>query len=172
MDLIIHPERFAQNIVMSLTQPLFQGGRLRAQIRQSLIRNQIQVDSFVASALQAFREVESALNRDRSLGAQQQYLEVELDQANLAETQANRDFTEGIITIIQVLEAQRRAVSARNAMISLKNQRLQNRISLHLALGGDFFTMSDLPAADEPEQPSEERIVLLSVMNEPSPANL
>ncbi len=171
-DLIVRPERIAQNIAASLSQPLFQGGRLRAQVRQSLIRNQIQVDSFVASALQAFREVESALNRDRSLAAQQQYLEVELSQANLAETQASRDFTEGIITIIQVLEAQRRAVNARNAMISLKNQRLQNRINLHLALGGDFFTRSDASAAADQERESEERVALQSVQRESGSANL
>ncbi len=35
---------------------------------------------------------------------------------------------------------QRRAVASRRAMIFLKNQRLQNRIDLHLALGGDFKT--------------------------------
>ena len=37
-----------------------------------------------------------------------------------------------------LLEAQRRAVNARTDMISLRNQRLQNRVDLHLALGGDF----------------------------------
>jgi outer membrane protein TolC len=39
-----------------------------------------------------------------------------------------------------VLEAQRRANNARASMIRLRNQRLQNRIDLHLALGGDFQT--------------------------------
>ncbi len=139
-DLIADPTRIARNLTANLSQPIFQGGRLQAQARQAKIRNQIQVESFVATALQAFREVESALARDRSLAAQEAFLKVELEQADLAETQANREFSEGLVTIIQVLEAQRRAVNARNAMISLKNQRLQNRINLHLALGGDFTT--------------------------------
>lgn len=39
-----------------------------------------------------------------------------------------------------MLEAQRRANNARASMIRLRNQRLQNRIDLHLALGGDFHT--------------------------------
>jgi outer membrane protein TolC len=42
--------------------------------------------------------------------------------------------------ILSVLEAQRRANNARAGMIRLRNQRLQNRIDLHLALGGDFQT--------------------------------
>ena len=45
-----------------------------------------------------------------------------------------------IVQILSVLEAQRRAVQARNSMIALRNQRLQNRVDLHLALGGDFKT--------------------------------
>ena len=139
-DLIADPTRIARNLAASLSQPVFQGGRLQSQIRQAKIRNQIQVEFFVDTALQAFREVESTLARDRSLAAQESFLKVELEQADLAETQANREFSEGLVTIIQVLEAQRRAVNARNAMISLKNQRLQNRINLHLALGGDFIT--------------------------------
>jgi len=42
--------------------------------------------------------------------------------------------------ILSVLEAQRRANNARAAIIRLRNQRLQNRFDLHLALGGDFRT--------------------------------
>jgi len=64
-----------------------------------------------------------------------------LEQAVLAERQAERDYAEGINpNILSVLEAQRRANNARASMIRLRNQRLQNRINLHLALGGDFHT--------------------------------
>jgi hypothetical protein len=44
------------------------------------------------------------------------------------------------VGILSVLEAQRRASNARSSMISLRNGRIQNRIDLHLALGGDFET--------------------------------
>jgi outer membrane protein TolC len=72
---------------------------------------------------------------------QEKYLADELDQAALAQKQAERDYAEGINpNILSVLEAQRRANNARASMIRLRNQRLQNRIDLHLALGGDFRT--------------------------------
>ncbi len=144
-DLIADPTRIARSVAASLSQPIFQGGQLRSQTRQAMIRNEMQVETFVSTALLAFREVESALARDRSLAAQETFLKVELEQAELADKQANRDLSDGLGTVIQVLEAQRRAVTARNAMISLKNQRLQNRINLHLALGGDFFTQPGAP---------------------------
>ena len=139
-DIIGDPASIARSVAASLSQPVFQGGRLKAQVRQAEIRNEIAVESFVAIALQAFREVESAIARDLSLAAQEKFLEVEFAQANLAEAQATRDYADGIVTILNVLEAQRRAFNARSSRISLRNERLQNRIGLHLALGGDFFT--------------------------------
>ena len=81
------------------------------------------------------------LAADRSLAKQEDFLASELEQAALAEKQAERDYSEGINpNILSVLEAQRRANNARASMIRLRNQRLQNRIDLHLALGGDFET--------------------------------
>ena len=151
-DVIGDPTSIARSVAASLSQPVFQGGRLKAQVRQAELRNQIAVESFVATALRAFREVESAIDRDRSLAEQAKFLEIEFAQANLAEAQATRDYADGIVTIINVLEAQRRAFNARSSRISLRNQRLQNRIDLHLALGGDF---SSLPEAwDESETSS------------------
>ena len=142
-DLIGDPASMVRSLAASLSQPIFQGGRLKAQVRQAQIRNEIAIESFVVTALPAFREVESAIAREISLAAQERFVEIETNQAELAERQANRDYSEGIVNIIQVLEAQRRAFNARNSRISLKNQRLQNRIDLHLALGGDFSTFPD-----------------------------
>jgi outer membrane protein TolC len=90
--------------------------------------------------LEAFREVESALGAESSLASQEAFLQKEVEQAALAERQAERDYSEGIegVEILSVLESQRRANNARSSLIRLKNERLQNRIDLHLALGGSF----------------------------------
>ena len=45
--------------------------------------------------------------------------------------------------MLEILESQRRAVNARGALIRLRNQRLQNRLDLHLALGGDYETSEE-----------------------------
>ena len=96
------------------------------------------------------------MTREQSLAEQETFLETEVAQADLAETQASRDYAEGIVGILEILEAQRRAFNARNAMIALRNERLQNRIDLHLALGGDFEAVLTAPAetagADSVEQ--------------------
>jgi outer membrane protein TolC len=99
------------------------------------------VNDYAQLALEAFQEVEATLAADRSLAIQEKFLKSEVEQASLAEKQAERDYAEGINpNILSVLEAQRRANNARAAIIRLRNQRLQNRFDLHLALGGDFRT--------------------------------
>ena len=144
-NLIEDPSSIVWNIAASIAQPIYRGGALRAQARQSREASHIAAVSFATTALNAFREVESALSREHSLAAQEESLQIELEQAELSESQANRDYPQGLVQILSVLEAQRRAFNARFAMIALRNERLLNRISLHLALGGDFET---LPSAE------------------------
>ncbi len=123
------------------SQVITEGGAVSAEARAALARNDARLHDYAQTALEAFREVESALAADRSLRVQEKFLASELEQAALAEKQAERDYSEGInANILSVLESQRRANNARASMIRLRNQRLQNRINLHLALGGDFQT--------------------------------
>ncbi len=128
-------------IAARFSQVITEGGAVSAEARAALARNDAQLQNYAQTALEAFREVESALAADRSLAVQEKFLASELEQAALAEKQAERDYSEGVNpNILSVLEAQRRANNARASMIRLRNQRLQNRIDLHLALGGDFQT--------------------------------
>lgn len=138
LKLIRDPSSIALNVASSLTQPVYRGGALKARARQSVARQEAAIATFSSIALRAFREVESALAAERSMAAQEAFLTTERQVATLAESQALREYSQGLVDILSVLEAQRRAFNARNAMISLRNQRLQNRIDLYLALGGDF----------------------------------
>ena len=125
----------------NLNQFVYDGGAREAQARGALARNDRLVNEYAQLALDAFREVEATLAADRSLAIQEKFLRNEVEQASLAEKQAERDYAEGInANILNVLEAQRRASNARASLIRLKNQRLQNRFDLHLALGGDYHT--------------------------------
>jgi len=138
---LLNPQLLAASIAGRFSQVITQGGAVSAEARAALARNEAQLHQYAQLALLAFREVESTLAADRSLAAQEEFLRAELEQAALAERQADRDYAEGFNpNILSVLEAQRRANNARLSMIRLQNARLQNRIDLHLALGGDFRT--------------------------------
>ena len=132
-------------VAASLQQIIFDGGATAAQARASLERNRAAIADYAQLSLEALREVETALAADRSLARQEEFLVKQVDQATLAERQSGRDYSEGIegSGILSVLEAQRRATNARASLIRLRNNRLQNRLDLHLALGGDFQTPPD-----------------------------
>lgn len=139
---LLDPKWLATSIAGNIAQTLYSGGEIGNLARAALERNKAAVHDYEQAALDAFREVESTLDADRSLAAQEEFLVTEVEQAALAERQATRDYADGIegADILDVLEAQRRANNARSSLIRLRNQRLLNRIDLHLALGGDFKT--------------------------------
>ncbi|QTN33722.1 efflux transporter outer membrane subunit [Akkermansiaceae bacterium] len=141
---LLNADFLASSISSRVDQVLSDGGALKADARAALARNDRLVNEYAQLALEAFSEVEATLAADRSLAIQEKFLNDEVKQAELAEKQANRDYAEGVNpNILSVLEAQRRANNARSAIIRLRNQRLQNRFDLHLALGGDFATQPE-----------------------------
>jgi NodT family efflux transporter outer membrane factor (OMF) lipoprotein len=135
-------DNLASSISGSLTQSLFEGDALREEARAEVAKNRASIYDFANVALRAFREVESNLAAEEFLAKEEKFQKKSLRQAELAEKQAGRDYAEGVAgtSILDLLEAQRRASNARDALIVIRNQRLQNRINLHLALGGDFKT--------------------------------
>lgn len=140
---LLDPSNLASSIVASVAQNAYSGGELSARVRQSLVDNENQVLLYQRDVLQAFREVESALATDQSLKKQEQYLLTEVENTALAEKWAESNFVEGLDvgnrpSILEVLEAQRRALNARDSLISLRNLRLQNHLDLLLALGGSI----------------------------------
>jgi multidrug efflux system outer membrane protein len=137
---VINPADLASNVLVNLSQVLYAGGALEAEVNIALARNEAAIHDYAQQALTAFREVESTLAAEKSLSEQEVDLKKEVEQAALAERQAERDYSEGIdgVDILSVLESQRRANNARSALIRLQNERLQNRVDLYLALGGSI----------------------------------
>jgi len=139
---LLDPDALVAGIGANLLQAFDLGGALRNQARAALEANRAVIAEYAQIALEAFEEVENALAAEVALAEQERHLMTEVEQARLAEKQASRDYSEGIegSDILDVLEAQRRLNNSRSLLIRLRNQRLLNRIDLHLALGGDFET--------------------------------
>lgn len=138
---LLNPAELATSVAAGFSQAIYEGGALKADARGALAANEAAVHDYAQTALEAFREVESALGADQSLAEQETYLVQEVEQAALAQKQAARDYSDGVNDdILRVLESQSRATNSQAGLIRLRNERLQNRIDLHLALGGDFKT--------------------------------
>ncbi|HEY5717460.1 MAG TPA: efflux transporter outer membrane subunit [Motiliproteus sp.] len=122
----------------NLSQPLLDGGRLQGLELQAAARWEQAQAQYVDTLLQAFAEVEGALEQERALSQLNASLTVSVEESDLAEALAFEQYRQGLVDIVTVLEAQRRAFSARSTHIEARNRQLQNRIDLYLALGGDF----------------------------------
>ena len=132
------------NLLGNITQPLFQGGKLRygAKAAQELFEAEKQV--FARTLLAAFKEVEDALSSERSLKEQVKHTEKAAANAMAAEKVALDQYGRGLIKISVLLESQRQSLGQQSQLLSIKKQRINNRIALHLALGGDFSNQEDI----------------------------
>ncbi len=151
---LLNIQNLVWNIGGNLAQPLLEGGRLRAQISLSEAERDEIAAEYAETALNAFREVETALAAEGHLQRQQAALEEAVTEAVRAEQLSLSQYENGLVDIITLLESQRRSFDARSALITLKRQRLANRVDLHLALGGDFDAepaIEQAPPAPEPE---------------------
>jgi NodT family efflux transporter outer membrane factor (OMF) lipoprotein len=122
----------------NLLAPVFQGGRLAAGVDRAEANQRAALHGFADAALAAFAEVESALAAEELLAERQRALESAAAQAVGAEDLADEQYRRGLVDVLAVLESQRRALDAQSQLLAVRRERLDNRIDLHLALGGGF----------------------------------
>jgi len=126
------------SLLGGLTQPLFQGGRLRAGVRLADAVGDESLELYASSVLRAFAEVETALADENWLRDQESALAFSSDQLAAAQRLALQRYSNGVGDFLTVLESQRREFLARSALLAVRRQRLANRVNLFLALGGGF----------------------------------
>ena len=126
------------SLAANLTQPLFQGGRLRAGVELAESRRDEAAAVFTAAVLRALAEVEGGLAADRFLAGQEEALRGAAASAAAAQRLAQERYLQGVTDIVTLLDAQRRAHEAKSQLLDVRKQQIDNRIDLHLALGGDF----------------------------------
>jgi outer membrane protein TolC len=102
------------------------------------------------AALRAFSEVEQGLSSETLLREQETYLREVVKESAEALRVATAQFNIGKVDLLSVLQQQGQLVSARGNLLSIRDSRLQQRIDLHLAVGGSFELT---PEESEAEQP-------------------
>jgi NodT family efflux transporter outer membrane factor (OMF) lipoprotein len=128
----------AISLALSVLQPIFDGGRLRSQVRIAESTERELVESYRKTILTALADVESALVA-ASRVAQQEVLQAEVQ----AKTQnalrlAEVRYREGADDLLTVLDAQRSLFDAQDRLAQVRLDRLQAAVSLFKALGGGW----------------------------------
>jgi len=87
--------------------------------------------------------VESLLAAETTLARQAAYLSRAASQLTAAEALAESRYRSGIGDYLTVLNSQTRAYISRANLLALQRRRLENRINIHLAVGGGFEDAKD-----------------------------
>ena len=119
-------------------QPIFEGGQIREayEIRKGEASRALA--EFEKTALVAFREVEDALAAERFLVQRERSLKESAKLAADAYKTADEEYANGVGDVLTMLTAQRQMVLRESENLTIRRLRLDNRVNLHLALGGDF----------------------------------
>jgi NodT family efflux transporter outer membrane factor (OMF) lipoprotein len=122
----------------SLLQPIFDGGRLRAQVDLAASRERELVENYRKFILAALADVESALAAGSRNADQEVLQEQVLVQARLALRLAEIRYREGADDLLTVLDAQRTLFQAEDQVAQIRLSRLQVSVALFKALGGGW----------------------------------
>ena len=139
---LVDPTFFAWSIGGRLLQPVFQGGRLRAQVQLRAGERDEALQNHADTVLTALSEVETALAVEAFLASQEREFAAASAAAGRAMEIARNRYQVGKEPMLTLLESQRRLFDAQASLLGVQRARLVNRVDLHLALGGGFGSAS------------------------------
>src|SRR5690554_5935234 len=123
---------------LSLAQTLFNGGRLRNQVKLSESQRVVLLEQYRQAIYTALREVDDALDR-LNVGVQQEQRQEEIiTQAQRALNLASVRYREGSDDLVTLLNAQRNLFQAQDQGVQQRLARLNASIDLYKALGGGW----------------------------------
>lgn len=125
-------------ILGGLTQTLFDGGRLRSQLRAQQAAADGALATYRQSVLTSLEDVENALAALNAARARQVEFTTALDAANNSAILARIQYRSGLTSFDQLLDVERSLVSARDGLASSGADESLALIQLYRALGGGW----------------------------------
>ncbi len=122
----------------SLSQPLFEGGRITGGIARAGADERESAAALHRTVLDAFGEVEQALAAEMFLREREAAASRAYDLAREAAQRADEEFSGGTGDVLTLIDTRAQEIATASQLAALRRLRLDNRIDLHLALGGDF----------------------------------
>lgn len=122
----------------SISLPIFAGGRNRANLERSRAVYDESIALYRQRILVAFGEVENSLAGVRHLSAQAAAQERAVANARRAASLAEERFRAGIVSYLEVVDANRAVLQTERGSAQLAGQRLASTVQLIKALGGGW----------------------------------
>lgn len=120
----------------SLTQPIFQGGRLKAQLRNAEKEQEKAQIEFAYALYNAGSEVYTYIHDCETTGAKAEHIDIQVDALQEAYNATIELMNNGSTTYLEVLTAQESLLAAELKQVQNQCDMIQALINLYSALGG------------------------------------
>lgn len=138
IDKLFNVNSLFASVIGGLTQPIFNGRKIRTQYEVSQAQQQQALLEFKYALLVAGKEVSDAMFSIKAASEKIEIKKKENDAYNLATDYSEELLDNGLANYLEVLTAQERALSSNLDLVAAKNNRLQAIVDLYEALGGGW----------------------------------
>jgi NodT family efflux transporter outer membrane factor (OMF) lipoprotein len=122
----------------AISLPLFDSGRLRANLGGKTAERDAAVESYNAAVINAVHEVADQLTSAQAIARQQAEQKQAEQAAQDAYAAAQQRYRSGLLNVLQLLDAETPVLTQRRQGVDLSTRALQNQVALARALGGGF----------------------------------
>ena len=144
----------AWSIGPSVFWPLFDAGRIRANIAIQNARQEQALIGYQRSVLIALQDVESALIGYAKEQERRKVLGEAVTNNQRAVSLANERYQAGLESLISVLDAQRQLFAAQDSLVQSDRAVAENLVALYKALGGGWEDVEQREMRERQEQPA------------------
>ena len=126
------------SFIPKLTLPIFQGGKLRANLGMATADRDIALAQYEKAIQVGFREAADALALNESLDAQLSSQQALVAAAEQAQRLSQARYDAGLDSFLTLLDARRTAYTARQSLVSTQLAQQSNQVALYKVLGGGW----------------------------------
>lgn len=135
---LLDPESQIWSLGVSLAQPIFDGGRMRANVDRARAQYEENLATYRERLLVAFKEVETSLAALRILDQQHDSQMRAVNSAERAEQLATSRYKTGLTNVLELVDAQRTSLQVERVRLQVRQQQMLASVTLIRALGGGW----------------------------------
>ncbi len=139
LRLLLRPESAIYSVAASLTQPIFEGGKLLGNLDLQKGKQDELLQDYRKAVISAFGDVENALDSIRQTALREQLQAQVVTSSRRAFNISEERLREGTIDLVTVLQTQQTLFTAEDTLAQARLARLQAIVSLYQALGGGWL---------------------------------
>jgi NodT family efflux transporter outer membrane factor (OMF) lipoprotein len=134
------------SLLANISQPLLNRTALTGNLQLEKNAEERSKLEYIDLALRAMNEVETSLATENSLRQQVTELTTARDYAKQSSLQAQQQYEKGLVNANTLLSTETQYLNSEQTLLRIKNQLLQNRVVLYVALGGDVYNQASTQA--------------------------